>query len=193
MATYSYRKPLLKSDGKLVKDQLPVMERSIPTFSDVAVGEPETLAYRLHRRKRPFGLRRLAKLAIVTLNRVGGVDQPANVGGVSEHRCQQLPVVLPRAHRQRVPVTPAFTQRQQRHFARFTGGSLVNTFEIGTEGVAIFLGHVLGALADLVDDTALRLGLWKHGVQSVLEPTQAIHASDEHVLDAPVLQFGDDI
>lgn len=39
-----------------------------------------------------------------------------------------------------------------------------------------------------MDDAALDLGLWKHGPNGFPESCKAVHAKQQHILYAPVLQ-----
>src|SRR5512133_739999 len=77
-------------------------------------------------------------------------------------------------------------------FSTFAGGSLIHFLEIRHEGLAMRPGDVLQAIANLVNDTALDLGLGEDRQDRFLEPAQPIHASNENILYATRLQVRDD-
>jgi hypothetical protein len=47
-------------------------------------------------------------------------------------------------------------------------------------------------VADLVDDAALDFGLRKNGIKGIAETGQTVHAGDEDILNASILEVSDD-
>ena len=106
---------------------------------------------------------------IVALNQIGGVNQATDFRSVGKHRGQLFPVILPRTHGNGILVSPGFGQVQQSRLGNLTRRRLVDGFQIANKGLAIFPGHILEGIANLVDDTALDQGWGKYGLNGFLE------------------------
>jgi len=124
---------------------------------------------------------------MVAFHSVGGVDQAADLLWKFEESRQVLPVVLPRAYSRTILVVPGLCQLNQVGFGFFTGGRLINGFQISDKSLTIFPDHVFQALPDLVDHAALHLGFRKNGLDGILETGQAIDCGDEHIFYTAVL------
>ena len=97
---------VLKADGQLVEDHGPVHHRFGPLLGNVLSGQEEQLTSGFGIGETTFGLDNLAQLAVIAFDCVGGVDQPADLGGVIKEGRQVGPVVLPGAHGQSVLASP---------------------------------------------------------------------------------------
>lgn len=98
-------------------------------MGDVPGGQIEQLARRLGCGKGPLGLDDLAQLAVVALNRVGCVNQVANLGREVEKDGQFGPVVFPGTHRNGILLTPLLTQLEQVGLGLSQGNRLVDAGE----------------------------------------------------------------
>src|SRR5438105_1809509 len=67
-----------EADRELVADTCPILRWHRPLPCDVTRDQEQQLARRLHTRERALGLRHLAQLPVVALDRVRGVDQPSD-------------------------------------------------------------------------------------------------------------------
>jgi len=128
---------------------------------------------------------------VIAFNRVGCVDQTADIFWELEEGSQLLPVLQPGLDRCSVPVTPNLIQPQQVGVCFFTGGCLVDLLEIGQESFVIFPAGVFQRAADLLDDTALYLCFGEDCLDSIWKTGQPIDRSDEDILYAASLQIGD--
>jgi hypothetical protein len=109
-----------------------------------------------------------------------------------EEGCQVFPVVLPGLDRDGIFLAPCLAQLQQVSLGCFPGTGLIDRFEIGHEGLAIFPGHVLQAMPDLMNDAALDFSGRKNRMNGIFEAGQPINAGDENILDPTSLEVGDD-
>ena len=146
----------------------------------------------LVRGKRRFRFDDLAKLAVITLNSIGGIDKTANIGRKIEESSQFIPIIEPRTDSDRIFIAPIVTQQEEVFFSHSTGGSLVNGLQVSEEGFVVGTGDIAEAVADLVDNTALNDGAGENRCNGFCEPLQTIDASDENIFDAAHLQVGDD-
>ena len=142
--------------------------------------------------KNAFGFGDFAQLTMVAFHRVGGIDQATDFGWKSEEGGQIFPVVFPGADGNRIFVTPLFSQLAEMGFSTFTSGSLIHLLQIEHESLAIRPSDVLQAVANLVNDATLDLGLGEDGQDRFFETAQSIHAGDENILHAATLQISDD-
>ena len=75
---------------------------------------------------------------MVTLHRVGGVDNAANIGRIIEEGGEFRPVGLPGSDRSGVLATPGFSQALQVDVGLLAGRGLVDRLEVSDEGLAVF-------------------------------------------------------
>ena len=130
---------------------------------------------------------------IQRLNGVGGVDHPADLWRKTEERGQALPVPLPARHNRRIPLPPVFGKRPQRSSGGLHRRRCVDRPEIRSHPFAVFPDDKPQAVADLMHDTQLNLGVRVNRLNGFRQSPESIHAGDEAVLHPAVLQFVEDV
>src|SRR5690606_34148423 len=110
--------------------------------------------------------------------------------GIIKIGAQQFPVAVPGFYHDRIFITPFFLQVQQRALRLSLCLCLVDKLEVLHKCLLVPAGHVLQAVADLVDDTQLDVGFWIDGTYGLAEPRQVVNAGYEDVFQPPVLQMG---
>jgi hypothetical protein len=68
---------------------------------------------------------------------------------------------------------------------------LLHLLQIGHKGLAIFPGHILQAVPDLMDNAPLAFGLRKDGMNRLFEAGQIVNAGNKAVLHAASLEVGE--
>ena len=111
----------------------------------------------------------LAQPSIVTFDSVGRVNQPANLGWIGKEGGQVFPVILPRLDRNGILLAPRLAELQEVTLGLFAGTGLIDRFQIGHKVFALFPDRILQAVADLMNDAALNLGLGKDGMDGLFE------------------------
>ena len=77
----------------MVENFGPVDKRLSPFLGDVAMSQEKQFGSSLVRGKRRFRFDDLAKLAVITLNSIGGIDKTANIGRKIEESESILDIV----------------------------------------------------------------------------------------------------
>jgi hypothetical protein len=75
----------------------------------------------------------------------------------------------------------------QTPFRLFPRRRSIDPLQVSDKRLAVLPGDVFQAAANLVDDTALYLGLWEYGGNGLAEAVQPVDAGQEDIHDAPVL------
>ena len=95
MPTVLLRHAVSKEHRQLRVDQTPVLTPAGPFSGNVHHGQIQHFQQTVVRGKDRLGFGDLPKLAVETLDGVGGIDQPANLLGILEVGAQMYPVVPP--------------------------------------------------------------------------------------------------
>ena len=175
----------------MVENCSPVEDGHGPFLGNIAGGQEKQLADGLAVWESSFGFDHFANLAVVAFNGIGGIDQAADIRRIVKVGSQVFPIVFPGTDGHGILAAPLIAELDQVGFGCFPGGSLVDFFQIHHKGFAIRPGDIFQAVADLMDHTALDLGIGEHGQDSLLEPAQPIHAGDKNILHPSALQVGD--
>jgi hypothetical protein len=124
------------------------------------------------------GLDRLADLAVHGLDRVGRVDNAAQLVGQREERRDVLPVAPPALGDHRVALAPGLVEALELGLGGLGIGGAVDRPERGRDLAPVLVGHVAQRAPDLVDDAGLHPGLGEDGRDRFGEAGQAVDAGD---------------
>jgi hypothetical protein len=82
------------------------------------------------------------QLSMITFDRVGGVDQAADLGRISKEGNQIFPVVFPRTDRHGIFVTPFLASWCKLAFGAFARDGLIGLLQIDQKDLAIVPGDI---------------------------------------------------
>ena len=127
-------------------------------------------------------------LAVQPFNHVCRVHYAPDFVRKLKERADILPVVLPVADGIRVFLSPFLSDIGQCIQACLLARGIIYHLEVRRELLQVAVVHIFERVAQHVDDAALDLGLGEYGADCLLEAWQAVHAEEQHVLHAAVLQ-----
>ena len=130
-------KPIRKSDGELAENLTPVMDFACPSFRNVLSSQEQSFIQSVLRGKTRAACVNPAVLAIKALDRVAGVEHPADRRGILENRSDHVPVIHPAFHGIWVDFIPFFLNLKHIHMTRGLFGGMVNGFQVGSKGLFV--------------------------------------------------------
>ncbi len=119
--------------------------------------------------------------AVQRLYGIRCVDHLADVCRVSEERRQVGPVCLPAPAYLRVAAVPCAGERFQRLLACFFHGSLIDGFQVASDGFVVLPGDEPQAVTHHMHDAQLNAGFRIHGVDGVRKAFQTVDTGDEDI------------
>ena len=124
---------------------------------------------------------------------IRGVDHPPDFGLERHERDHVLPPVPPclTDHGQLLP--PLLLERLERHERLIGVDRGVDRFQVTDDGVVLPARHVLQRVPDQVHDARLHRRPGEHGLDRLGEPFEPVDAADQDVLDAALLEIGEDL
>ena len=155
-------------------------------------GEVDQLGRGLLVGEMPAGLDRLADLAVHRLDRVGRVDDLAQVLGQRQKRDDVLPAGPPTVGDHRVAGAPFLVEALELCERGFGVGGAVDRPQVLGQRPAVLVADVAHRGSDLVNDAGLHPGLGEDGLDRVREPGEAVDAGDQDVLDAALVEVVED-
>ena len=130
----------------------------------------------------PLVADRLADLAVQALDRVGRVDDLADLRREREERNHLLPLAAPAGDDRWVLLAPgAFLEHAKGGRGGLGAGRRVDRLQILRDCFALLPGRELHRVADQVDDAGLDDGIRKHGRDRLRKALEAIDNGDQDV------------
>ena len=122
---------------------------------------------------------------------IRGVDHPADLLGEGQERDYVLPGVQPRLGDDREPLAPLLVESLKHLLGGVSVHGRVDRLQIAGDLLALLAGHVLQAMAQEVNDAGLHGGLGEDRLDRLGEALEPVHAADQDVLDAALLELGE--
>ena len=181
--------PLSVEDGELANHLVPVAVALGPFLCHVQACQIEHLFQRAVAWEYAFCLCHFPVLPVQPFYNIRGIHYAPDFIGELEERADVFPVVLPVADGIGIFFSPFLPDVHQRVQACLLARGIVHCLEVRRELLQVAVVHIFERVAQHVDDAALDLSLREHGADCLLEAWQAVHAEEQYVLHAAVLQI----
>src|SRR5690606_1088495 len=109
---------------------------------------------------------------------VRGVNEFTDQRVVLEVGTELRPVVTPRGDNNGILLAPLLLKHIKLVFSGFFADSPINQLQVSQERPRVLEGHILQAVANLVNDAALDLGLGERRLYGLGESLQIVNAGD---------------